>query len=335
MRDIERFSAILNNKERPVQIIFAGKAHPRDADGKDLIKKIVHYARREDLRRKIVFIEDYDTNVARYLVQGCDVWLNTPLRPQEASGTSGMKAAANGCLNVSIPDGWWVEGYAPGNGWIIGKGETYPSRDEQDDVESNALYHLLEKEVIPTFYERGADGLPRKWITCMKNTIKTIGPSFSTNRMLMNYAEVLYFPAYKRWQELSRDALKKARELASWKETLRSNWSSIKVKKVETSCEREIQVGRELEIRALIQLGSINPDDVRVEVLYGPLDALGNIAVHNTLQLEFKRTCGSDGCLFSASVHFKTSGQQGISLRVIPNHRNLCNPFDTGLILWA
>jgi starch phosphorylase len=337
LRDIERLSLLFNNKEHPGQIIFAGKAHPRDRDGKELIKTIVHYARREDMRRRIVFIEDYDLNVARYLVQGCDVWLNTPLRPEEASGTSGMKAAANGALNLSIPDGWWPEGYshAPCNGWVIGKGESYPSRDEQDEVESKALYALLEKEVFPSFYERGADGLPRKWITSMKNAIRSIGPYFGTNRMVMEYFEQCYAPAFKRWQELSGDNLAQARELTRWKQDVKANWPSVKVAKIEMSCEREILVGDPLEVHAFLELDGIKPEDVRVELLAGPIDVNGNLGIRTILPLTYRGACEDKLCLFGERLDFKMSGQQGFALRVLPDHKYLANRFDTGLILWA
>jgi len=336
LRDIERLSRLISDRERPIQIIFAGKAHPRDADAKELIRTIIHTERRPELRRRMVFIEDYDINVARYMVQGCDVWLSTPLKPQEASGTSGMKAGANGCLNVSIPDGWWAEGYEQGNGWTIGKGESYPSREEQDTVESNALYNLLEKEIIPMFYERGHDGLPRKWIAYMKNCIRTVGPRFGTNRMLMDYCEQCYLPSFERWRFLHDNDLARAKELTSWKEMLYKNWSQIKVRNIETSCLKEIQVGRDMEIRAFIDLGStIKPRDVRVEAVYGPIDALGSIATHKVLPLAFKNTTDDGLHLFAGSVSFRTTGQQALALRITPDQYKVPSSFDMGLILWA
>ncbi|HUT79157.1 MAG TPA: alpha-glucan family phosphorylase, partial [Polyangia bacterium] len=179
-RNLARLAQLLNNPQRPVQIIYAGKAHPRDGGGKELIREIIHQSRRAEFRSRIVFVENYDMNVARYMLQGADVWLNTPLRPMEASGTSGMKAAANGALNLSIPDGWWAEGYQKTNGWNIGSGEAYSTRDEQDEVESNAIYDLLEKEIVPAFYARGHDRIPRDWVRRMKSAIQTTGPVFST-----------------------------------------------------------------------------------------------------------------------------------------------------------
>ena len=190
LADTDRLAKLLCDPDRPVQVIFAGKAHPRDNPGKDLIRQIIHIARQEPFHRSVVFLEDYDVNVARYLVQGVDIWLNTPLRPMEASGTSGMKVAANGGLNVSILDGWWAEGYDPSVGWAIGSGETYDDLEYQNSVESQALYDLLEKEVVPTFYDRGPDKLPRRWVAKMKATMCKLAPRFNTNRMVREYAEI-------------------------------------------------------------------------------------------------------------------------------------------------
>src|SRR5204862_960110 len=209
-RNLERLAAILNQKDRPVQIIFAGKAHPRDHGGKELIAEIIHVCRRAEFRRRMVFIEDYDVNVARYLVQGVDVWLNNPRRPLEASGTSGMKVCANGGLNLSILDGWWVEGFAQSNGWAIGHGEEYTDLTYQDDVESRAIYDLLEQEIVPQFYTRTSDGLPRGWLRMMKHSISTCCPFFNTNRMVQEYMDKCYGPSNQRFTRLSADGLKKA-----------------------------------------------------------------------------------------------------------------------------
>ena len=186
---------MLLNSKQPVQIIIAGKAHPADNVGKELLKQIIHFIRDERFRQQIVFLEDYDINVARYMVQGVDVWLNTPRRPMEASGTSGMKAAANGVLNLSVLDGWWPEGYSSGTGWTIGWGEEYDDHDYQDAVEGHLLYDTLEREVIPLFYKRDADGLPREWIKDIKTTLKRLGYAFSSNRMVAEYTERFYLDA--------------------------------------------------------------------------------------------------------------------------------------------
>ena len=227
LRDAERLIRILTNKDRPVQIIFAGKAHPHDNPGKELIRQIIHFARRPEVRRRMVFIEDYDMTVARYLVQGVDVWLNTPRRPLEASGTSGMKATLNGAINVSILDGWWAEGYNVNTGWAIGSGEEYGDEAYQDEVESNALYDLLEKEIVPLFYTRSADGLPRAWISRMKTAMRTICPFFNTNRMVCQYAEESYLPALARYNALTDNHLERARALAAWKARVRASWAAV------------------------------------------------------------------------------------------------------------
>lgn len=203
LRDSERLRSILTNRDRPVQLIFAGKAHPDDKLGKELIKKVIRFARQEELRRQIVFIEDYDMTLARYLAQGVDVWLNTPRCYQEACGTSGMKAAANGVLHMSVLDGWWAEAYQPNIGWAIGRGEEYDDSEYQDEIESQAIYHLLEKEIIPLFYERGDDGLPQEWVRRMKAAMRAICPRFNADRMVREYCEHFYIPAAERYEHLA------------------------------------------------------------------------------------------------------------------------------------
>lgn len=207
LRDPERLAHILNDPQRPVQIIFAGKAHPRDDAGKELIRQIVTMSRQEAFHRRLVFLEDYDMAVARYLVQGSDVWLNTPRRPREASGTSGMKAAANGALNLSTLDGWWDEAYQPDVGWAIGRGEVYEDHEEQDKVEAEALYDLLERDVVPVFYDRGADRLPGRWIAHMQASIGSLCHFFNAHRMIRDYAERFYLPTAARYRRLAYDGM--------------------------------------------------------------------------------------------------------------------------------
>ena len=225
LRDLDRLERILNAPGRPVQIIFAGKAHPADDPGKELIRQVVQVARRPEFRRRIVFLEDYDQNVARYLVQGVDVWLNTPKRPLEASGTSGMKAAFNGALNLSILDGWWDEAYSPGTGWAIGQGEEYEDEEYRDRVESGALLDLLENEVVPLFYRRGPDNVPQGWTAFMRTAMTTLCPVFNTNRMVHEYVVTGYLRADERRARLEQDNFRRARELARWKERVRKGWA--------------------------------------------------------------------------------------------------------------
>jgi len=334
-RNTARLAALLNDPKRPLQIIYAGKAHPRDGGGKELIREIVHQSRRAEFRSRIVFIENYDMNVARYMLQGADVWLNTPLRPMEASGTSGMKAAANGVLNLSIPDGWWAEGYQKTNGWNIGSGETYSTRDEQDEVESNAIYDLLEKEILPTFYDRGPDHVPREWVRRMKSAAQTTGPVFSTSRMVQEYAGLFYFPAYERFTRLSADNLARAKDVVQWERRLRDAWPNVRVERVETDADGEIGVGDSLEIRAIVHLGGIAPQDLRVEACYGPLDTHGNFVRSKVLFLTPQNRLQDGKETFAATVQFRTSGRQGVAVRVMANHEDILCPWDTGLVTWA
>ncbi len=211
-RNLERLAALLNNKDRPVQFIFSGKAHPKDHGGKELIAEILQLARRPEFRRRIVFLEDYDINVARYMVQGVDVWLNNPRRPLEASGTSGMKVCCNGGLNLSILDGWWCEGYDGDNGWAIGAGEEYTDLTYQDDVESRAIYDLLEQEIVPLFYNRTSDGLPRGWLKRMKRSMMTLCPVFNTGRMVAEYLTTCYFPSAQRFVRLDGGQLAESQQ---------------------------------------------------------------------------------------------------------------------------
>ncbi len=336
-RDIERLKQILNNAERPVQIIFAGKAHPHDTAGKDLIRQIVNTSRGSDFRHSLLFLEDYDMNIARYLVQGVDVWLNTPRRPKEASGTSGMKVIYNGGLNCSILDGWWAEGYAPSVGWAIGNGEEYPEGewDHQDFIESEALYKTLEEDIIPLFYERGRDALPREWIARMKNSMRTLAPFFTTRRMVQQYTERYYMPGYARSLELTRPDLSKGIALAAWHSKLNEVWNQIKVGQVSVP-EAQIKVGATMEISADINLGALTPDDVCVQLYYGPLAPNGEIGSAGTaLNMEPTKTDGDGSTIFSTRIAYETSGERGISVRVLPKNSLLPTHFLPGKIIWA
>jgi starch phosphorylase len=345
LQDVERLVAILKNRERPVQIIFAGKAHPEDHGGKELIRDIVQLSRRDDLRRHIVFIEDYDLNVARYLVGGCDVWLNLPRRPLEASGTSGMKAALNGVLHLSVLDGWWAEAYKPGLGWAIGRGEEYPDTAYQDLVEARAAYELLEKEVVPLFYDRGPDGLPRGWIAMMKAAIRELGPVYNTHRMLHQYVEELYLPAASRFSHLTAGGAEASRRLAAWKERVARAWGHVRVVDVQAP-KVDATVGMELPVQARVQLGELRPEDVLVQLYDGPVDAQGSIIQGQAVDMSVvePRVAGGAGAgvgaadgvyTYSGAIPCRSSGLHGYSIRVLPRHADLASPFATGLIAWA
>jgi starch phosphorylase len=338
-RDLERLVRIVGDRDRPVQLIFAGKAHPRDNPGKELIRQIVRHARRTELRNRIVFVEDYDMVVARYLVQGVDVWLNTPRRPHEASGTSGMKATANGALNLSILDGWWAEGYTPETGWAIGRGEEYGDgqADYQDEVEASATYDLLEKEIVPLFYERGRDGLPRGWIAKMKAAMRDHAGVFNTNRMVRDYTELCYLPSAERSERLMREDQERAKALAEWKARVDQQWHGLRVEKVwvDMAESQELKVGDQLQVQAQVHLGELKPTDVAVELFYGPLDAEGQIVQGQVLPTLIAQSKGLGKYIFTGAITCQTSGRHGYALRIVPHHDDLGNPFEMGLILWG
>jgi len=333
-RDIERFIRILCDSRRPVQFIFAGKAHPRDAEGKDLIRQIIHLCRREDIRRKIVFLEDYDINVARYLVQGVDVWLNTPRRPMEASGTSGMKAACNGGLNMSILDGWWDEGYNKENGWAIGMGELDDDTNYQDQVESQAIYDTLEKEVVPLFYDRGSDNLPRKWIEKMKESLATLSSEFNTHRMVREYTQSFYVTAIDWVSKMKQNDYANAINLSRWKQRLYKSWAAIRFDSVEQASPDKLTVGSDLEIRATVRLGDLSPDDVEVQLYTGRIDGHGQLSQTQAVPMQCVHT-NSQTHMYKGTVSCGRTGIHGYGVRVVPKNPDLPSQYEPGLILWA
>lgn len=341
LRDMDRLGRILNQPGRPVQILFAGKAHPRDDAGKTLIQQIMRLAQQKEFRRRLVFLEDYDMAVARALVQGSDVWLNTPQRPLEASGTSGMKALANGALNVSTLDGWWDEAWhyaaAKGSfvGWAIGHGEKYESADYQDQVEAAALYDLLESEIVPAFYERSADGLPRRWIAYMKSSIGTLSYSFNAQRMVKDYTADFYTTAHERCQRLTAGGAQHARELAAWLSHIEHNWGNVRVEKVDAVGDGEIRVGDLIRVRARVHLGGLSPEEVAVELYLGSLNADGQITSATTIAMNCLGEQNGVRLYEAAEVPCERSGRNGYTVRVRPFHGDEARPFLPGLIRWA
>jgi glycogen phosphorylase len=340
LHDPERLARILGDPDRPVQIIFAGKAHPRDNPGKELIRNLVEMAHRKEFRRRIVFLEDYDMAVARYLVQGCDVWLNTPLRPLEASGTSGMKAAANGALNMSTLDGWWDEAWleSPTHliGWAIGRGETFPDRDYQDRIEAEALYTLLESDVVPSFYERGPDNLPRRWVARMKASLAHLCTRFNTHRMVQEYTERFYFMAHTRRRELAAEEAARARSLAAWIARVREAWPQVRVASVESAGIGELKVGEMFSVRARLHLGPLTPEDVGVELCVGPVNSHGDLTEHVANQMQCTAAEGGGMYRFEGTAKACcTSGQFGFTIRILPCHVDMITAFLPGLVAWA
>jgi starch phosphorylase len=347
LKDPQRLETLLNNPHRPVQIIFAGKAHPKDTEGKDIIRQIIHFATQHNVRRRVVFIEDYDMDVARYMTRGVDVWLNNPRRPMEASGTSGMKASLNGVLNVSTLDGWWCEGYTPQAGWVIGAEENYRDRDYQDQVDSRALYSLMENEVIPLFYSRASDNLPRAWIRRMKNSIERVAPRFNTHRMVAEYTRRYYNPAAARWGHLTADSMAKAKSLAGWRSNIEKAWPKLAIRDVNIEVNNgqgyrqldpkrpELQVGTVMNVKALVELAGVNPGDVSVELYHGPVDAGNKIREGSALKMEHAGKAGENGeHWFAGSLRCQAAGQHGVTVRILPCHSDVINPCQLGLILW-
>ncbi len=334
LTDPDRLVRLLTDNERPIQLIFAGKAHPHDLAGKEIIKKLVHYTSDPRVASRIVFLEDYDMTMSRYLTSGSDLWLNTPRRPLEASGTSGMKAAMNGTLNVSILDGWWDEAYSTHIGWAIGRGEEYEDHALQDGVESEALYDLLEREIIPLFYTRGMDGLPREWIRRMKESMREVGKRFSSHRMLLEYTGGFYAPAMANAQKLLKKGCAVCKEVAVYLSRLRASWDAIRIEEISSSSDRIVSIGDVINVQVKIVLADLKPEELGVELYYGPLSSQGEIEEPRRLEMT---PCGTDGklSLHCATVTCDRTGRQGYTARILPRHPALVHPFLPGLVKWA
>jgi len=334
--DMDRLYRILADPKRPVQIVFSGKAHPRDNLGKELIKEIVHISRDEKMRKRVVFLEDYEINVARYLVQGIDIWLNNPIRPKEASGTSGMKVVSNGGINISVLDGWWDEAYNSGNGWAIGNGEVYDDQHYQNEVESLSLYNLLEEEIVPQFYNRGDDGVPSVWLNRIRESMKTIMPEFNTNRMVKDYTEKYYSKANFNYHEYMKDEFRVSRELARWGEKIKKVWSDARVIDMDIIDGGDITVNSVLKAGAVVHLGRLDPADVQVELYFGSLDQYGEIIDGVGAPMELKGDEGKGVYRYAGQMLCLKSGRFGYSVRILPYNRNLPRKFDPELpFTWA
>ena len=333
-RDAKRITKMLANTDRPIQFLIAGKSHPADGGGKDLIRQIVHFARDSQAGHKVVFIENYDMHVARYLVQGCDVWLNNPRRGMEASGTSGMKASLNGVLNCSILDGWWDEAFETSVGWAIGRGETYANPELQDDIESASLYDLIEQQIIPTFYNRDKSGVPRQWVSMMKRCIAVLAPMFNTNRMVQEYTENLYLPALDRHRALNADGLKNAIALAAQKDHLRHNWDRLRIEDVQADLGKPLGVHDKLSVDAVVNLAGLSPAEVRVQAYAGLTDNDGRIVNAKAYDLTHVEQINDGRHRFRGAIGVTTSGRYGFAVRVLPGGNYFRGPTEPGLIRW-
>ena len=335
LHDIDRFEAMLANEDRPIQFLFAGKAHPADVHGKALIQKLVHFARKGNTRRQIVFLENYDIGMARRLVQGVDVWLNTPRRPMEASGTSGMKAAANGGLNASVLDGWWCEGYTPDTGWAIGDGEVYEDPDYQDAVEAQALYNLLEDEIIPTFYDREGGDIPTRWIRMMKSSIRMGLRDFTSHRMVSEYDENYYKPAIESYGKLLNGSAETVEGLVQQHQRLDALWGKVSIKTPAYDLQTgKLHVGDTFTITTDVHLGDLKPSEVDVQVYYGPINPELHISHGHVAVIPHGEDTGNGNYRYRHELVCERTGRYAFTTRVTPKGDDW-NHVMPGFMTWA
>ncbi|MHA7986842.1 alpha-glucan family phosphorylase [Rathayibacter sp. CAU 1779] len=336
LHDKERLKRILNDPDRPVQLVIAGKAHPADDGGKRLIQELVEFAAQPDVRARLVFLPDYDITMAQTLYPGCDIWLNNPLRPLEACGTSGMKAALNGSLNLSILDGWWAEYFDGENGWAIPSANAAGDAGERDALEANALYDLIEHQVAPRFYDRDENGVPGRWLEQVRHSLKTLSPELSADRMVRQYVEDLYVPACRESAALTANRFSGAKEFAAWKARVKAAWADVAVVHVESGGMDAVpQVGDQLRLRAHVALGGLAASDVTVEVVYGHTGADDELVTPQRARLE-PRDGGSGGtAAFEGIVPLDRSGAFGYTVRVVPSNPAMASPAELGLVASA
>jgi len=318
-RDVARLKKILNNPKMPVQIVIAGKAHPKDHPGKSLIREIVTLSRDPEISKRLIFVEDYSIQVAREMVQGVDLWLNNPRRGEEACGTSGMKAAMNGVINLSVLDGWFDEAYEHSGGWAIG--DRQPYAEDQDDLHASAIYSTLENEIVPLFYQNqdSDEDIPAEWVRRMKTCIANLTPRFGCGRMLAEYMSELYQPAHNLWQNVSKNSFELARNRTGWDARIYNSWNSIRFLELGEGPADQVTSGAAVPIKALIELGGLDPSEVRVEAVVGPIGVNGQLQETFTLALKPGETRGS-AVLFANEFTVQQTGRLGYSVRISPNH---------------
>ena len=329
--DEERLKRLFSNPERPIQFIIAGKAHPKDNEGKEIIKQIIHIAKKPEFRKHIVFIEDYDIEVARYMTRGVDIWLNNPRRPMEASGTSGMKASANGALNLSILDGWWDEGFNGKNGWAIGAGEEYPDNGYQDYVESMEIYNILEKDIIPVFYAKDKSGMPREWLKMVKENLKTVPSYFNTSRMLIDYANQYYVPLHELQKEFNANSYEEAKKYLNWYNQILDRWDGVSFISSEVEVANGFVPGETVKFKAQINTNGTAAEHLGVFAVVEYDGESGNLKNPEFIRLHQEKS--SD--MFSESYTLTRSGKLKVGFLVTPFHRFLKNPFELNKAKWA
>ena len=333
-RDLERITQILNNAERPVQLIFAGKAHPADKEGQDLIKRIHEISMMPQFKGKIFLLENYNIAMSRYLVSGVDVWLNNPRRPMEASGTSGQKASVNGVINFSVLDGWWAEGYNQENGWTIGTNAEFTSYEEQDDADSQSMYRTLEEKIIPTYYDKDENGISEKWMKIMKNSITSTGGKYSTSRMLVDYTNNLYMPLCNLTKKYYEN-IDNVAEFNLWKKNLYINWKDIKITQKNNLNNITMDAGNNIEVKCEVQLPNISVDNIEAQCYYGKI--LDNGIVENVSIIPMKLTAKDEENKiyeYTTKIELRTGGNYGYTFRVMPKHEMLLDSENLNLVKW-
>ena len=334
----ERLRKLLLDHERPVQFVFAGKAHPADAGGKELIRAIVGFSHDPEVRHRFAFVEDYDMGISRRLLHGADVWLNTPLRPQEACGTSGMKAAMNGALNCSVLDGWWDECFEPEVGWAISSAESVEDEERRNELEANSLFELLEQQIVPRFYGRSEhdphDPVPHGWVATMKRSISELGPYVNSSRMVRDYVEQLYLPAALDAARLADEGYSGARRLARWRQHVLDAWHSVHVDAVDAD-DSVGDLSSTRTVTARVSLGTLNTDDIEVQLVSGAVGQTGEL--ENTTNLVMSPDGDLDGghVTYRVELPLDTAGRRGITVRVVPRHPLLTDPLELGCVAWA
>ena len=333
-RDLERITQILNNAERPVQLIFAGKAHPADKEGQDLIKRIHEISMMPQFKGKIFLLENYNIAMSRYLVSGVDVWLNNPRRPMEASGTSGQKASVNGVINFSVLDGWWAEGYNQENGWTIGTNAEFTSYEEQDDADSQSMYRTLEEKIIPTYYDKDENGISEKWMKIMKNSITSTGGKYSTSRMLVDYTNNLYMPLCNLTKKYYEN-IDNVAEFNLWKKNLYINWKDIKITQKNNLNNITMDAGNNIEVKCEVKLPNISVDNIEAQCYYGKI--LDNGIVENVSIIPMKLTSKDEENKiyeYTTKIELRTGGNYGYTFRVMPKHEMLLDSENLNLVKW-
>ncbi len=347
LRDEARLTALLTHTERPVQLIIAGKSHPDDGGGKEIIQRVIQFSHRPEIQGRLMFLENYNMRLGELMVAGVDIWLNTPRRPHEASGTSGMKAAANGVLNLSVLDGWWAEAYEEAEemgrhlaGWAIGDPSADGLSDEEIDLmDANLLYETLERDAVPVFYDRDEGNIPREWTRRMKQSIQTFAPRYNMRRTVRDYVEKAYRPAAQRRARLEENEAAAAKELGEWKRRVAERWKHVKIIRTQIDAPDALTAGEPAPVEAEIALGGLLPSDLRVQAVAGRL-SLTNIAAPMSgmeyFDLEYcpERSAGRNA-VFAGEMRVSLSGHVGVTARVLPSHPNLASHVETGFILWA